>query len=294
MELVYILNETAQAVINTANINATVGGVAAISSQQYFTALLNSMNVLLPYMLLLGFIYLPRIVSLIQKSSVRGLMRQMKEITGRNVIVMSHVDSGLFGQMITLADLNKMEKLIRKHKMKDIDFILNTPGGEVFASMRIAQLIKRYNGRVIVPKYAMSGGTMVSLGASEIIMDRNACMGPCDPQVGTLFKSFSDRGWNEIIKRKGYKKSHDDTIAMAMMASQVTDTIRGSMKKLLNIKNKKQKARTLDRLTKGETAHLQQFSIADMKDMGFNVTELNTDIPHKIIELFKEGGVIGI
>jgi ClpP class serine protease len=292
--MVDILNETAQAIINTANINATVGGVAAISSQQYVIALVNSANVLLPYLLIGVLLFGPRIVAFVQRGTLIGLMKTLKQMSGRNVIVMSHVDSGLFGQMIILSDLTKMERLIRKHKMKDIDFILNTPGGEVFASMRIAQLIKRYNGRVIVPKYAMSGGTMISMGAQEIIMDKNACMGPCDPQVGTLFKSFSDRGWNEIIKRKGYKKSHDDTIAMAMMSSQVTETIRGSLKDLLNIKNKKQKARTLDMLTKGETAHLQQFSIDDMHKMGFNVKELKTDIPHKIIEAFKEGGVIGI
>ena len=36
----------------------------------------------------------------------------------------------------------------------------------------------------VVPHYAMSGGTMISLGADRIVMDDHAALGPIDPQLG--------------------------------------------------------------------------------------------------------------
>ena len=37
---------------------------------------------------------------------------------------------------------------------------------------------------MFVPHYAMSGGTLIAMAAQEIIMDRNAVLGPVDPQIG--------------------------------------------------------------------------------------------------------------
>jgi ClpP class serine protease len=67
-----------------------------------------------------------------------------------------------------------------------IDLILHTPGGLVLAADQIAHALKRHPGRVtvIVPHYAMSGGTLVALAADEILMDPDAVLGPVDPQLG--------------------------------------------------------------------------------------------------------------
>src|SRR5450759_328535 len=67
-----------------------------------------------------------------------------------------------------------------------IDLVLHTPGGLVLASDQIAYALKRHPGRVtvIVPHYAMSGGTLVALAADEILMDPDAVLGPVDPQLG--------------------------------------------------------------------------------------------------------------
>jgi len=35
-----------------------------------------------------------------------------------------------------------------------------------------------------VPHYAMSGGTLISMAADEIVMDVHAALGPVDPQLG--------------------------------------------------------------------------------------------------------------
>jgi len=46
-----------------------------------------------------------------------------------------------------------------------IDLILHTPGGLVLAAEQIAHALKRHPGKVsvIVPHYAMSGGTLIVL-----------------------------------------------------------------------------------------------------------------------------------
>jgi ClpP class serine protease len=67
-----------------------------------------------------------------------------------------------------------------------IDILLHTPGGLVLASEQIALALKRHPAKVTVfiPHYAMSGGTMITLAADEIVMDPNAVVGPVDPQLG--------------------------------------------------------------------------------------------------------------
>jgi ClpP class serine protease len=42
---------------------------------------------------------------------------------------------------------------------------------------------------VFIPHYAMSGGTLIALAAAEIVMDRNAVLGPVDPQIGDVAAS---------------------------------------------------------------------------------------------------------
>lgn len=55
-----------------------------------------------------------------------------------------------------------------------IDLILHTPGGLVLAAEQIARALQRHPAKVtvLVPHYAMSGGTMICLAADEIIYGR--------------------------------------------------------------------------------------------------------------------------
>ena len=72
------------------------------------------------------------------------------------------------------------------YKDVPIDLVLHTPGGLVLASLQIARAIQAHKGKVtvVVPHYAMSGGTLIALAADEIMMDSHAVLGPVDPQLG--------------------------------------------------------------------------------------------------------------
>jgi ClpP class serine protease len=96
-------------------------------------------------------------------------------------------------------DIEDSEQVLRAIRMTPeempIDLVLHTPGGLVLASEQIARALKRRKGKVTVfiPHYAMSGGTMVALSASEIIMDPDAVIGPIDPHWGQRRENIIQR-----------------------------------------------------------------------------------------------------
>jgi len=70
---------------------------------------------------------------------------------------------------------------------QDLDLMLHTGGGDIDAAEKLITLVHTWVGtarlRVIVPDYAKSAGTLMSLGADSIVMSDTSELGPIDPQV---------------------------------------------------------------------------------------------------------------
>lgn len=68
-----------------------------------------------------------------------------------------------------------------------ISLFLYTRGGDTSAARNIVNLLRMYCDRlqVIVPNKAHSSGTIISLGANEIVMTKQATLGPIDPSLQT-------------------------------------------------------------------------------------------------------------
>src|ERR1700731_5177364 len=87
-------------------------------------------------------------------------------------------------------DVNDSEEVLRAIHMTDpdvpLDLVLHTPGGLVLAALQIARALRGPKGKatVLVPHYAMSGGTLIALAADEIVMSLHAGLGPIDPRGG--------------------------------------------------------------------------------------------------------------
>src|SRR5688572_29145865 len=62
--------------------------------------------------------------------------------------------------------------------------VLHTPGGVTQATETIVDYLRSKFARVeaIIPVYAMSAGTMISLSTNRIVMGRQSQLGPIDPQ----------------------------------------------------------------------------------------------------------------
>ena len=70
---------------------------------------------------------------------------------------------------------------------KKISLFLYTRGGDTSAARNIVNLLRMYCDylQVIVPHKAHSSGTIISLGANEVVMTKQATLGPIDPSLHT-------------------------------------------------------------------------------------------------------------
>ena len=117
----------------------------------------------------------------------------------RNVIFYSSAflqkpSAAPFLLQITFEDLNGFMTAIHALDCsKGLTLVLHTPGGVTNAAESIVSYLgsKFTDIEVIIPAYAMSAGTMISLAANRIIMGRQSQLGPIDPQmaIGGAFLS---------------------------------------------------------------------------------------------------------
>jgi hypothetical protein len=86
------------------------------------------------------------------------------------------------------------EHLKRIDKCKPIDLVLYTKGGDVLTALRLVELIYEFTNQfsVIVPYKAYSSGTLICLGANEIVMTKMAELTPIDPSVTSMFNPKED------------------------------------------------------------------------------------------------------
>ncbi|MDN5347961.1 MAG: hypothetical protein PWP65_1525 [Clostridia bacterium] len=70
-----------------------------------------------------------------------------------------------------------------------LDLFLYTRGGDVLTPWRLVHLLREYTGHlaVLVPFRAYSAGTLICLGAEEIVMGKLGELGPIDPSVANAF-----------------------------------------------------------------------------------------------------------
>jgi Serine dehydrogenase proteinase len=70
-----------------------------------------------------------------------------------------------------------------------LNLLLYTRGGETTAAWPIIGFLREHAQkiRVLVPFYAHSAGTLIALGADEVIMARYATLSPIDPSVANAF-----------------------------------------------------------------------------------------------------------
>ncbi|HBV95682.1 MAG: hypothetical protein JL50_10345 [Peptococcaceae bacterium BICA1-7] len=76
-----------------------------------------------------------------------------------------------------------------------IDLFLYTRGGDILTPWRLIQLIREYTEElcVLVPFRAYSAGTLLCLGADEIVMGKMGELGPIDPSVVNAYNPEDPR-----------------------------------------------------------------------------------------------------
>lgn len=71
---------------------------------------------------------------------------------------------------------------------KQLAVVLETSGGSIEVVERIAEVFRHHYGTIkfVVPNFAYSAGTVLTLSGDEILMDYYSVLGPIDPQIQTL------------------------------------------------------------------------------------------------------------
>jgi ClpP class serine protease len=149
--------------------------------------------------------------------------------------------------------------------------------------MQIARAIHRHPGKstVLVPHYAMSGGTLIALAADEIIMCEDAVLGPVDPQLG----QFPAASLLRAVARKPIHAVDDETLVLADQAEKAIWQIREGVREFLADTMAPEKADELARLmSEGTWTHDHPISFEQAKALGLPVT---SDMPKDVLELME-------
>lgn len=219
----------------------------------------------------------------------RALIAALEQHGGSKVLSLVHGKApvSMLGYplytMIDMEDAEAVLRGIRRAGDKPIDLVLHTPGGQYHASLQIARALRHHKARtrVFVPHVAMSGGTLIALGADEIVMDPDAVMGPVDPQVGDFLRGWhSTASWAKVVEQKG-KEADDMTLALADVSGKLMEGTRRSVLELVEGKVKDPK-QLLERLVEGGYAHGYPLSPKELQELGLPV---RTDLPPVVHEL---------
>ncbi|HLK11082.1 MAG TPA: hypothetical protein VKW76_06860 [Candidatus Binatia bacterium] len=110
--------------------------------------------------------------------------------------------------------------LVHRHldsfgKVGKIDLLLQTLGGHTIAPHPLVDLLREYGSQVsvLVPHEALSSGTLIALGANEIVMGPMGRLGPVDPSVDGEFNPQIEEEDDQGKKRKVRKRISVEDVA---------------------------------------------------------------------------------
>lgn len=114
----------------------------------------------------------------------QALIKEIEAQTGRQLLCYVSGDKRQIERDDTLG---LMDLLHNVDPGADLDLMLHTAGGDVDAADKLLQIIFSRLGkagrlRVIIPDYAKSAGTLIALGAHQLVMSDSSELGTIDPQ----------------------------------------------------------------------------------------------------------------
>jgi ClpP class serine protease len=147
--------------------------------------------------------------------------------------------------------------------------------------LQIARAIHEHKAKVtvFVPHYAMSGGTLISMAADEIVMCKHSVLGPIDPQLG----QSPAASLLKVVEEKPVARIDDQTLIMADVGRKAIVQVKQSAQQLLERTLPADKAAALaEKLSTGTWTHDHPIFASTARELGFPVS---TDMPDEVLEL---------
>ena len=123
----------------------------------------------------------------------RSYLRKLHDKRERNIICYYSgwlQKPGFTGVEIDDNDKNALMSAVHQlDRVKGLDLILHTPGGQVAATESLVHYLRTMFGsdiQAFVPQIAMSAGTMIACACQKIFMGKQSNLGPIDPQFSGI------------------------------------------------------------------------------------------------------------
>ena len=243
------------------------------------------------------------IIAALSLSDIRlKYLAKLSACTGRNVI--AYYSGWLRDAKRPNLDINDsdmtgfMQCLKGVNCENGLDLILHTPGGDPTAAEGIVNYLHgkfKRDIRVIVPQMAMSAGTMLACSAKSIVMGKQSCLGPIDPQYGGVpaynikaeyedAKANLDNNpksrtyWELQLSR--YPRAFYYTVCDGIQLSEnlAGEWLTRYMFSDLSRTDAVGKARKiLAQLNNNNKSHLRHFGMEKCKQLGFVIEEMEND-----------------
>lgn len=220
----------------------------------------------------------------------------LEKARGARIIAIIHRQEtvGVLGvPFYRFIDIDDSEAVLRAIRQTPpdaaIDLLLHTPGGLVLASEQIAYAVRSHPGKVtvLVPHYAMSGGTLIALAADEIVMDEAAVLGPVDPQLGDMPAAALVR----IVGKKPVERLDDRTLLLADIAEKALRHMKQAVRGLLAERVGDERAETIaEELAGGHYTHDDPITVAEARDLGLPVTTGLPSEAYDLMDLYRQEG----
>jgi len=239
--------------------------------------------------------FVPMAQKYILQMERKRLLARLGKRRGSQVITLIHRQETISFLGLPIAryiDIDDSEEVLRAIRTapKDVplNIILHTPGGLALAATQIAMALKAHPSKksVVIPHYAMSGGTLIALAADEIIMDPHAALGPVDPQLGDQTGIYPATSLLKVVQKKSTDEIDDKTLVYAEEAEKALNQMKSLVRKILeNRCNSDNIDNIIEDFVSGKYTHDRPF-------MADDVTRLlggcvSTDVPEEVYELMK-------
>lgn len=245
-------------------------------------------------LLIVIFILTPWLQRRALKSARESLLKRLSQSRNSAVITLIHRQETVSFLGIPVhryIDIDDSEDVLRAIRMTPsgtpIDIIIHTPGGIALAAVQIALALKSHNGKktVIVPHYAMSGGTLIALAADEIIMDPHAVLGPVDPQIGDESGVYPAATIIKVVQQKGIQSVEDKTLILAEESRKALEQMEKIVRKIISDKYPEEKVKEIiDELVSGKYTHDHPFTAEDIKRL-LGADRVKTEVPKEVYQL---------
>ena len=206
---------------------------------------------------------------------------------------------------------------------ENLALFIYTPGGDTIVGWGLVNLLRQYckKLKVLVPFRALSCGTLIALGADNIIMGRHGFLSPIDPSVSSPFNpttpgvqqpgavsllqvSVEDMvGFLELARKEiGLKTEESMVSVLNILANKVHPLALGAVyrareqtgdlaKRLLasHSNDKANIERIVKRLTQELPTHNYLIGRLEAKDeIGLDIEEPSEEIDHLMWRLYKD------